>query len=71
MPLNRQQPAWYMLVAVLVGALLTLVVLNTAHGGRLDCLLFLPLFCFALLRPPAPRPPSDPFPDNTTRKTVS
>ncbi|MGA2325931.1 MAG: hypothetical protein ABSH05_06550 [Bryobacteraceae bacterium] len=61
MLLNRQQPAWYMLVAVLVGALLTLVVLNTAHGGSLDCLLFLPLFCFALLRPPAAagRPPAE------------
>lgn len=53
MPLNRQQPFWYALVAVLVGALLTLVVLSAAHSGCLDCLLFLPLFCFALLPPSA------------------
>jgi hypothetical protein len=50
--LRRRKPsAWHVLAAFLVGALLTLVVLNAAHGGRADCLLFLPLFCFALLPP--------------------
>ena len=50
---RRRTSVWHVLVALLVGALLAMVVLNAAHDGRADCLLFLPLFCFALLPPTA------------------
>lgn len=52
--LRRHKPSvWNVLVALLIGALLALVVLNATHGGSADCLLFLALFCFALLPPVA------------------
>ena len=50
---RRKTSAWHVLAAILAVALLVGVVLNAAHDGRADCLLFLPLFCFALLPPSA------------------
>ena len=47
MLLNRERRVRWVLAALLIGALLSLVALGAGSGGHLDWLLFVPLFWFA------------------------